>query len=190
MKIILTLILAVLMVSCIAQNPNQPNQPVASQHEPDSILQEAEQWLGQSAMNTADAINRVINDQGPPDAYIMGEEAGASLGAGVRFGKGIIYFKDGSSDNIFWRGPSLGVDAGISAGRAFVLIYGANNINDLAPRIGGVEGSLYAVGGMSVTYYQGDNVTVVPVRVGGGWRAGVNLGYIQFSAEQSMNPFF
>jgi hypothetical protein len=178
MKILFPLTLALLMASCITQNPNQSNQPVASQHEPDTILQEAEQWLGQSAMNTAD------------DAYIMGEEAGASLGAGVRFGKGIIYFKDGSSDNIFWRGPSLGVDAGISAGRAFVLIYGANNINDLAPRIGGVEGSLYAVGGMSVTYYQSDNVTVVPVRVGGGWRAGVNLGYIQFSAEQSMNPFF
>jgi hypothetical protein len=190
MKIILTLILAVLMVSCIAQNPNRPTQPIISQHGVDMILIKAEEWLGQSAMNTADALNRVINDQGPPDAYIMGEEAGVSLGAGVRFGKGIIYFKDGGSQDIFWRGPSLGVDAGVNLARTFILIYGANNINDLASRIGGVEGSLYAVGGMSVTYYQSDEVTIVPVRVGGGWRAGVNLGYIHFSSEQSMNPFF
>ena len=189
-KNIIFLFTLLIITGCVTQSENQPEQPIIGQHEPDTVLQQAEAWFGQSAMNTADVINRVINDQGPPDAYIMGEEVAASLGAGLRYGSGDIYLRDGSSQEIYWRGPSVGVDTGINASRVFILIYGANRVTDLYTRLGGVEGSVYVVGGASVTYHQGTDITVVPVRVGVGIRAGANIGYIQFSEEAEVNPFF
>ena len=84
----------------------------------------------------------------------------------------------------------MGIDTGINASRVFILIYGADRVTDLYTRRGGVEGSVYVVGGVSVTYHQGADVTVVPVRVGVGIRAGANIGYIQFSEEAEVNPFF
>ncbi len=179
-----------LLAGCITQRENQPSQPIIGQHEPDTVLQEAERWLGQATMNTADVINGIISNQGPPDAYIMGEEAAASLGAGVRYGVGDIYLKDGTSQEIYWRGPSIGVDVGINAGRVFILIYGANNVTQLYQRFGGIEGSLFIVGGISHAYHQNGDITVVPVRLGVGLRSGANIGFLEFLPEPSRNPVF
>jgi hypothetical protein len=190
MKSLISLLFTLVLASCITQDANQPSQPIIGQHEPETVLQQAEAWVGQGAMNTADVINRVISDQGgPPDAYIMGEEASVSLGAGVRYGKGNIYFRDGTSQLIYWRGASLGVDIGANASRTFILIYGADRVEDLYTRLGGVEGSVYIIVGLSVTYHQGESVVVAPVRVGVGLRAGINIGYIHFSPDSSINPF-
>ena len=78
---------------------------------------------------------------------------------------------------------------GGSATKAFVLVYDLERIEDLYQRFGGVEGSLYVVGGFGVTYNRLDDIVLAPVRVGVGWRQGVSIGYLQMSPNSSWNPF-
>jgi len=40
-----------------------------------------------------------------------------------------------------------------------------------------------------VNYLQYNGVSLAPVRFGVGWRQGINLGYMNFSAEKRINPF-
>lgn len=158
-------------------------------YERDTVMQEAETFFGKGARGLADVVNRVFDDNGPPDAYIKGEEGGGALGVGLRYGRGTLYYKDGTATPIYWRGPSLGIDFGGSAAKAFVLIYNLPNIDAVFQRCGGVEGSLYYVGGVGVTYNRCDDVLLAPVRFGVGWRQGVNVGYLHLSPSRSWIPF-
>ena len=108
---------------------------------------------------------------------------------GLRYGHGTLYLADGRTSKIYWRGPSLGFDVGGSAAKAFVLIYDLKTVDDLYRRFGGVEGSLYFVGGLGVNYNRQDDIILAPVRFGVGWRQGINVGYLHLSPERSWIPF-
>lgn len=163
-----------------------PPQPM----EEESVLREAELFFGRGAQGVADLLNRVFSENnGPPTAYIVGEEGGAAIGLGLRYGHGTLYLSDGTTSRIYWRGPSLGIDLGGSATKAFVLVYDLERIEDLYQRFGGVEGSLYVVGGVGLTYNRLNDIVLAPVRVGVGWRQGINVGYLHFSADSSWIPF-
>ena len=183
-------IIALTLVACTNRQtlPSGPVPPEPMQEE--GVLREAEGFFGQGARGVADLLNRVFRENnGPPTAYIVGEEGGAAIGLGLRYGHGTLYLSDGTSSRIYWRGPSLGIDVGGSATKAFVLVYELERIEDLYQRFGGVEGSLYVVGGVGVNYNRVDNIVLAPVRVGVGWRQGVNVGYLQLSPDSSWNPF-
>ena len=145
--------------------------------------------LGRGAQGVADVLNRVFTDNGPPEAYIKGEEGGGAVGVGLRYGHGTVYFADGTSEKVYWRGPSLGLDFGGSAAKTFVLIYNIRSLDELYQRFGGVEGSLYFVGGVGVNYNRQGDVILAPVRFGVGWRQGVSVGYLHVSPERSWIPF-
>ena len=163
-----------------------PPQPM----EEESVLREAELFFGRGAQGVADLLNRVFSENsGPPTAYIVGEEGGAAIGLGLRYGHGTLYLSDGTTSRIYWRGPSLGIDLGGSATKAFVLVYDLERVEDLYQRFGGVEGSLYVVGGVGVNYNRLDDIVLAPVRVGVGWRQGISVGYLQLSPDSSWNPF-
>ena len=181
---------ALALAACANRQP-VPSGPVPSQPmQEDSVLREAEVFFGRGARGVADLLNRVFSENnGPPTAYIIGEEGGAALGLGLRYGHGTLYLADGTTSRIYWRGPSLGLDVGGSATRAFVLIYDLERIEDLYQRFGGVEGSLYVVGGVGVTYNRLDDIVLAPVRVGVGWRQGVSVGYLHLSPNSSWIPF-
>lgn len=153
------------------------------------MLAEAEGFFGRGAQGVADVLNKAFTDHGPPGAYIKGEEAGAALGFGLRYGHGDVFLSDGTTSKVYWRGPSLGVDVGGSAAKVFILIYDLPNLDALFERYGGVEGSLYFVGGVGLTYNQRGDVTLAPVRFGVGWRQGINVGYLHISPERSWIPF-
>ena len=183
-------LVALTLVACTNRQtlPTGPVPPQPMQEE--SVLREAEVFFGQGAQGVADLLNRIFRENnGPPTAYIVGEEGGAALGLGLRYGHGTLYLSDGTTSRIFWRGPSLGIDVGGSATKAFVLVYDLERIEDLYQRFGGVEGSLYVVGGFGVTYNRLDDIVLAPVRVGVGWRQGVSVGYLQMSPDSSWNPF-
>ena len=183
--------LTLLTVACSSQPAQSPPSSAGSlePYQEDTVLQEAETFFGRGAQGVADVLNKAFSDNGPPDAYIKGEEAGAALGVGIRYGHGDVFLSDGSTSKIYWRGPSLGVDVGGSAAKVFVLIYDLPNMDALFERYGGVEGSLYFVGGVGLTYNQRGNVRLAPVRVGVGWRQGINVGYLHLSPERSWIPF-
>ena len=156
----------------------------------ESVLRAAEAFFGEGAHGVADALHHVFTENdGPPTAYIVGEEGGAAIGLGLRYGHGTLYLADGSTSPIYWRGPSLGFDLGGSATRIFVLVYDLERIEDLYQRFVGVEGSLVLVGGLGVTYNRMNDVVLAPVRFGVGWRQGINVGYLHLSPDSSWVPF-
>jgi hypothetical protein len=166
------------------------NAPLATEpYQEDTVLQEAEVFFGRGAQGLADVLNRAFRDNGPPDGYIKGEEGGGAIGIGLRYGHGTLYLKDGTSAKVYWRGPSIGIDFGGSAAKTFVLVYKLPNLNALYQRFGGVEGSLYYVGGIGVTYNRSDETVLAPVRFGVGWRQGINVGYLHLSPDRSWIPF-
>ncbi|MBN1237077.1 MAG: DUF1134 domain-containing protein [Gammaproteobacteria bacterium] len=183
---------ALVCTACAASRARAPAAGPAADREPyqqDTVLDEAENFFGAGARGVADVLNRVFADNGPPDAYIKGEEGGGAVGIGLRYGHGTVYFKDGTSSKVYWRGPSLGIDLGGSAAKTFVLIYNVDDVDQLFQRFGGVEGSLYYVGGVGVTYNRSDDAVLAPVRLGVGWRQGVNVGYLHLSPRRSWVPF-
>ncbi len=182
-----------LLAGCANRQLQPLSGPVVpAPYQEDTVLREAENFFGRGAQGVADALNRVFADNGPPGAYIKGEEGGAAIGVGLRYGHGTLYLSDGSTSKVYWRGPSLGIDLGGSAAKAFVLIYDLETVNDLYQRFNGVEGSLYFVGGVGVNYNRQEEtggIVLAPVRFGVGWRAGVNIGYLHLSPERSWMPF-
>jgi hypothetical protein len=189
-KLILSLI-ALSLIACANQpRSNASSRPLNTEpYQQDTILREAETFFGRGAQGVADVLNRVFTDNGPPDAYIKGEEGGGAVGVGLRYGHGTLYLRDGTTSRVYWRGPSLGLDIGGSAAKAFVLIYNLTSLDDLFQRFGGVEGSLYLIGGVSVNYNREQDLILAPVRFGVGWRQGINIGYLHMSPERSWIPF-
>lgn len=194
MRLILTGVLtgiATLSVGCANRLPAAPSQQAAPTqlYQEDTVVREAENFFGRGAQGVADVLNRVFTDNGPPEAYIKGEEGGGAIGVGLRYGHGTVYFPDGTNRKVYWRGPSLGIDVGGSAAKTFVLIYNIASLDELYQRFGGVEGSLYFVGGLGVNYNRQGDVVLAPVRFGLGWRQGVSVGYLHLSPERSWIPF-
>lgn len=166
------------------------NQPLASEpFQEDTVVREAEAFFGRGAQGLADVLNRAFRDNGPPDGYVKGEEAAGSIGVGLRYGHGTLYLMDGTTAKIYWRGPSIGIDFGGSAAKTFILVYHLPTVNSIYQRFGGVEGSLYYVGGVGVNYTRSDETILAPVRFGVGWRQGINVGYLHLSPQRSWVPF-
>lgn len=182
---------AVWLGGCAAQRDRAEwNRPVGDEpFREETIVREAEGFFGRGARGLADVLNRVINDKGPPGGYIKGQEGGGALGIGLRYGHGTLYLSDGTQTDVYWRGPSIGVDFGGSAAKTFVLVYDLPNVNALFERYGEVEGSLFYVGGVGVNYNRNDTTVLAPVRFGVGWRQGINVGYLHLSPERTWNPF-
>ena len=49
--------------------------------------------------------------------------------------------------------------------------------------------SAYFVGGFGMTALTANNVVLVPIRSGVGFRLGANIGYLKFTPEPTWNPF-
>lgn len=182
-------LIAAISTGCASRRPEW-DQPVGDEpFEAEIVQREAESFFGRGARGLADVLNRVLNDKGPPEGYIKGEEGGGAVGIGLRYGRGTLYMSDGTETSVYWRGPSIGVDFGGSAAKTFVLVYDLPNVNALFDRYGGVEGSLFYVGGVGVNYNRNAGTTLAPVRFGLGWRQGINVGYLHLSPERTWIPF-
>jgi hypothetical protein len=155
----------------------------------DEIMAQGHQFFGKTSRGIANAIEYVFQSKGEPTAYIVGEEGAGALVGGLRYGEGTIYYKDGTSERIFWQGPSIGYDFGGNGSRTMVLVYGSQSPDDLHARFGGVEGSAYLVGGIGVNFQKRGNITLAPIRTGVGARIGANIGYLKYSSKPTWNPF-
>lgn len=158
-------------------------------YEEGDIAVAAENFFGKGAEGIADVLNKVFSDQGRPNGYITGEEAGGAFVVGVRYGKGKLHLKNGETRDVFWRGPSLGFDVGGNVAKVFVLVYDLPNVKSAFQRYPGVDGSLYFIGGVGVNYNRAGDIGLAPIRFGLGWRQGINVGYMHLSAHQSWIPF-
>lgn len=155
----------------------------------DDLIGAAEGLFGRGAEGLARLIQDILSEQGEPNGYIVGREAGGAFVVGVRYGSGTLHHKVEGNMPVYWTGPSIGLDAGANAGNTFVLVYNLHNTDELYERFPAGEGQAYLVGGFNASYVRKGDVVLIPIRVGAGLRLGVNAGYMRFSRNQRWLPF-
>ncbi len=155
----------------------------------DDVLSAAEGTFGKGAQGLAKLIEKIFAEQGKPNAYIAGREAGGAVIVGVRYGSGTLFHKVEGQQPIYWTGPSLGFDLGANGAKSFVLVYNLYDSADIFERFPAVEGTAYVIGGFTATYLRRGDVVLIPIRLGVGWRLGVNVGYMNFTKKSKILPF-
>lgn len=145
-------------------------------------------FFGAVSNELASVIEYSFQKLGRPSGYILGNDGGASVLAGVRYGKGRLH-TPGGAWRIYWQGPSIGLDLGLEGGKTLMLVYNLDRPAGVLKGFGGVTGSAYVVGGVGVTFLTDGNVVVAPIRSGFGLRLGASLGYLKFTHEETWNPF-
>lgn len=158
-------------------------------YEAAEIARAADGAFGQASEAVAKVIERTFDDLGKPTAYIVGREGSGAMVVGLRYGKGELHHKIEGKRTIYWTGPSLGPDVGGDGSRTFTLVYNLNDSEDLMGRFAAVEGRAYLIGGVSANYHQRGDIILVPIRLGGGWRLGANVGYLKYSKTRRILPF-
>ena len=161
----------------------------ADTYERDDLLAAGEGVFGKGAAGLGGILENILKDQGQPNAYIAGREASGAFILGVRYGSGIMSHKIEGQQPVYWTGPSVGFDVGGDANKVFVLVYNLYDTEELYKRFPAVEGRLYLVGGFAATYLRRGNVVLIPIRLGVGWRAGVNVGYMNLTHKSRWLPF-
>ncbi|WP_326525514.1 DUF1134 domain-containing protein [Sphingomonas sp.] len=155
----------------------------------DDLLAAAEGVFGKGAEGLAGMVERILREQGEPNAYIAGREAGGAFVVGLRYGSGVMTHRVEGQREIYWTGPSLGFDVGGDASKVFVLAYNLYDTQDIYKRFPAGEGRVFFVGGFAATYLRRGNIVLIPIRLGVGWRLGANIGYMRFSEKSKWLPF-
>jgi hypothetical protein len=153
------------------------------------VLAAAEGVFGKGAAGLADLIEKIFKDQGRPNAYIAGREAGGAFVVGVRYGSGTLFHKVEGQRPVYWTGPSVGFDIGANGAKTFVLVYNLYDSQELFNRFPAAEGNVYVIGGLTASYLRRGDKVLIPIRLGVGWRLGANLGYMRFTEKSSWVPF-
>ena len=155
----------------------------------DDLIAAAEGVFGKGAEGLAKMIETILKDQGEPNAYVAGREAGGAIAIGLRYGSGTLFHKVEGNMPIYWTGPSLGFDLGANGSKTFMLVYNLYNTADVYRRFPGGEGVVYVVGGFNASYHRRGDLVVIPIRLGVGWRLGANVGYMKFTRKSTVIPF-
>ncbi|MBU0554918.1 MAG: DUF1134 domain-containing protein [Alphaproteobacteria bacterium] len=166
-----------------------PENAAANTYKKDDLIGAAEGVFGQGAEGLAGIIENILRDQGEPIAYIAGREASGAIGVGLRYGSGTLFHKIEGQRDVYWTGPSIGFDLGGNAAKTFVLVYNLYDSQELYKRFPAGEGAAYLVGGFNASYMRWGDIVLIPIRLGVGYRLGVNAGYMKFSEKRNWLPF-
>ena len=166
-----------------------PENAAANTYRRDDLIGAAEDVFGKGAEGLAGIIENILRDQGEPIAYIAGREASGAIGVGLRYGSGTLFHKIEGQRDVYWTGPSIGFDLGGNAAKTFVLVYNLYDSQNLYKRFPAGEGSAYLVGGFNASYLRWGDVVLIPIRLGVGYRLGINAGYMKFSEKRQWLPF-
>jgi hypothetical protein len=171
--------------------PPAASQPAQSggQYSSIEIVDAGHRFFGSVSRGLAQIVERAGSQWGLPNGYVLGQEAGGAVVAGLRYGEGVLYTKNAGDLRVFWQGPSVGFDFGGEGARTMMLIYSLPATEAIYQRFAGIDGSAYFVGGLGMTALTASNIVVVPIRTGLGVRLGANIGYLKFTPSATWNPF-
>lgn len=153
------------------------------------IMRAGHGFFGSVSKGLASAVEYVFQKAGRPNGYILGEDAGGALVAGLRYGEGRLFTKDAGEHPVYWQGPTLGYDFGAEGSKTMVLVYNLRDPSEIYNRFGGVQGSAYLIGGVGVQFQKYGDVVLAPIRSGVGLRLGANVGYLKYTRKPTWNPF-
>ena len=169
--------------------PGANKTPENLTYQEHDVIDAAEGVFGRGAQGLAKLIEKILRDQGRPNAYIAGGEGSGAFVVGLRYGSGLMHHKIEGDRKIYWTGPSVGFDFGGDAAKTFVLVYNLYDSQELYRRYPAVQGVAYLVGGFTASYLRRGDVVLIPIHLGVGWRLGANVGYMKFSPKQNWQPF-
>jgi hypothetical protein len=158
-------------------------------YESNEILDAGHRFFGTVSKGLANVVEYAFRKQGRPNGYILGEEAGGAIVAGLRYGEGRLFTKSLGSHKVYWQGPSIGYDFGAEGSKTLILVYNLRDPGEIYERFAGVDGSAYFVGGAGITFQQHGDVILAPIRSGVGLRLGANVGYLKYTPYPTWNPF-
>jgi len=168
----------------------QPADPGRDQkYSPNELVNAGHQFFGTISQGLASVIEKAVSNWGQPNGYVLGQEAGGALVAGLRYGDGTLYTKNAGDLRVYWQGPSVGFDWGGDGARTMMLVYNLPSTDAVYQRFAGLDGSAYFIGGFGMTALTANNIVVVPIRSGVGLRLGANIGYLKFTPTATWNPF-
>lgn len=168
---------------------SQAQSANGSQYTMQEIVDAGHGFFGSTAGGLAKVVENAFSKYGLPNGYILGQEGSGAFVAGLTYGEGDLYTKNAGQHNVFWQGPSLGIDWGGQGSRAMMLVYNLPAVPSLYKRFGGVSGSAYVVAGIGMTVLTDDEIVLVPIRTGIGARLGINVGYLKLTQQPTWNPF-
>jgi hypothetical protein len=182
-------------VSAQSNPPPPPYPPPASYPPPpeasystNELIDAGHRFFGGVSKGLAQIIERAVSQWGVPNGYVLGEEGGGAIFAGLRYGEGMLYTKNAGDRKVYWQGPSLGFDLGGEGARTMMLVYNLPATEAIYDRFGGIDGSAYFIGGFGMTALTSNNIVLVPIRSGVGLRLGANIGYLKFTPHSTWNP--
>jgi len=164
-------------------------QQSSEQYTAQEIVDAGHNFFGNASGGLAKVVERAFQQYGLPNGYILGQEGSGAFIAGLTYGEGQLYTKNAGQHEVYWQGPSLGIDYGGQGTRAMMLVYDLPAIQALYARYGGVSGSAFVIAGVGMTVLKNKNVVLVPIRTGIGARLGVNVGYLKLTPNPTWNPF-
>ena len=152
------------------------------------IKETGHRFFGRVSMGFAEAVEYTFQRAGRPNGYILGEEAGGAIIAGVRYGEGTLYTKDAGDYQSIGRARRSATISAPKAPRPWCssTICAAQGRSST---FAGVDGSAYLIGGVGVTFLARGHVILAPIRSGLGLRLGANVGYLKYTREPTWNPF-
>jgi hypothetical protein len=172
-----------------AAPPAGDGSPQTGQYSSNEVIDAGHRFFGTISRGLAQIVEKAGSQFGLPNGYVLGQEAGGAVVAGLRYGEGILYTKNAGDLRVYWQGPSLGFDFGGDGARTMMLVYNLPATDAVYQRFVGIDGSAYFVGGLGMTALTFNNIVVVPIRSGIGFRLGANVGYLKFTPTATWNPF-
>ena len=173
----------------VAANQTTPAEDGRTTYQQDDLIAAAGGVFGDGAEGLARIIQDILSEQGEPNGYIVGREAGGAFIFGLRYGSGTLFHAVEGEQPVYWTGPSIGFDAGANGASTFVLVYNLFDTDELFRRFPAGEGNAYLVGGLTASYLRSGDKVLIPIRMGAGLRLGANIGYMNFSRNRRWLPF-
>jgi len=100
-----------------------PQGTQSGQYSSNEIIDAGHRFFGTISRGLAQIVEKAGSQWGLPNGYILGQEAGGAVVAGLRYGEGILYTKNAGDLRVYWQGPSLGFDFGGDGARTMMLVY-------------------------------------------------------------------
>jgi hypothetical protein len=169
--------------------PAPPPDPQRPAYTPGELVNAGHRFFGGVSSGLATLIEKAVSQWGLPNGYVLGEEAGGAFFGGLRYGEGMLYTKNAGDLRVFWQGPTLGWDFGGEGARTMMLVYSLPATEAIYQRFAGISGSAYFIGGFGMTALTANDIVLVPIRSGVGFRLGANVGYLKFTPQSTWNPF-
>ncbi len=161
----------------------------ANEYTMTEIVDSGHRFFGSTSGGLASVVEKVFANYGLPNGYVLGEEGSGAWVGGLTYGEGTLYTKNAGDHQVFWQGPSVGLDFGGQGSRTMMLVYNMTDTDNLYTRFAGVSGSAYVIAGAGFNVLKHGDVLLVPIRTGLGARLGVNVGYLKVTNKPTWNPF-